>query len=157
ALRGDHLAGRYGARVIITGGPGDGAEAEAVADASYHRPAVLAGRTSFGVLAALLERCRFAVGTDNGAMHLATARGVPTLRLFGPVDPLTWGGWAGPSIDAVVAPALACAPCHRLDLPPWEVASHSAEVAYPCMRDVSVEQVIAVVERLWSSTADRRT
>lgn len=156
ALLGDHLAGRYDARVVITGGPGDIAEAEAVASASYRRPVVLAGRTTFGVLAALLERCRFAVGTDNGALHLATARGVPTLRLFGPVDPLTWGSWAGPSVDAVVAPALACAPCHRLDLPPWEVAAHSAEVAYPCMRDVAVEQVIAAVEQLWSSTADRR-
>ncbi len=154
ALVGDHLAGRYKARIILTGGPADVAEAEAVAAASYHRPAVLAGRTAFGVLAALLERCRFALGTDNGAMHLAAARGVPTLRLFGPTDPVSWGGW-GTGPDMTVAATLACAPCHRLDLPPWEVASAGPEIAYPCMRDVTVEQVIAAAEGLWSSTAGR--
>jgi heptosyltransferase-2 len=113
---------------------------------------VLAGQTSFGVLAALIERCRAAIGTDNGAMHLATARGVPTLRLFGPVDPGTWGAWTGygdggpPAVT--VAATLACAPCHRLDLPPWE----GGQGAYPCMLDVTVERVIEAVEALWSST-----
>jgi ADP-heptose:LPS heptosyltransferase len=116
---------------------------------------VLAGRTSFGVLAALFERCRFACGTDNGAMHLATARDVPTLRLFGPVDPAAWGAWSGqvgtgqPAI--AVAAGLACAPCHRLDLPPW--GADDGGVAYPCMRDVDVEAVIAAAERLWAAGA----
>ncbi|MGH2355003.1 MAG: glycosyltransferase family 9 protein, partial [Chloroflexota bacterium] len=160
ALLGDHLAGRYGARIVITGGPGDVEEARAVAGASAHRPVVLAGQTSFGTLAALFERCRFAAGTDNGAMHLATARGVPTLRLFGPIDPATWGGWPGYTGSADESPpalaagsSLACAPCHRLDLPAWENVAGGTGVAYPCMRDVTVESAIAAAEALWSRTA----
>jgi ADP-heptose:LPS heptosyltransferase len=154
AIVGDHFAGRYGARILVTGGPGDVEEARAVARACHTPPVVLAGRTSFGALGALMERCRFVVGTDNGALHLATTRGVPTVRIFGPVDPAAWGGWAGedgpPTLS--VAPGIACAPCHRLDLPPWEAVSGTAEVAYPCTRDVSAEEVMAAAERLWSLT-----
>jgi ADP-heptose:LPS heptosyltransferase len=161
AIVADHFAGRYGARIVVTGGPGDVAEARAVAAACYRPPLVLAGETSFGALAALLERCRLVLGTDNGALHLATTRGVPTVRLFGPVDPAAWGGWAGvegpgaPAPPALsVAAGIACAPCHRLDLPPWEeVGGPGAPgVAYPCMEDVTAEAVIAAVERVWAST-----
>jgi ADP-heptose:LPS heptosyltransferase len=160
AIVGDHFAGRYGARILLTGGPGDVEEARAVARLSHHPPVLLAGQTSFGALGALLERCRFVVGTDNGALHLATARGVPTLRLFGPVDPAAWGGWTGPP-GAPTDPApptvslgagLPCAPCHRLDLPPWETVSATGEGAYPCMRDLTAEGVIAAAERVWALT-----
>ena len=197
----DHLAGRYGARIVVTGGPADVDEAGRVARACRLKPLVLAGRTTFGVLAALLERCRFVLGTDNGALHLATARGVPTLRLFGPTDEQVWGAWRGDGCGAATglsqdpsAPRLptwelpqagrqvahqvrhwgsggkaecahgsppaitvtsgrACAPCHRLDLPPWEVASGSAEPAYPCLQDIAVDRVIAAAEALWSQTS----
>jgi ADP-heptose:LPS heptosyltransferase len=163
AIVADHFAGRYGARIVVTGGPGDVAEARAVAAACHRPPLVLAGETSFGELAALLERCRLVLGTDNGALHLATTRGLPTVRLFGPVDPAAWGGWTGlpgggtpPPPTVSVAPGIACAPCHRLDLPPWEAVSGGGHGptggAYPCMQDVTAEAVIAAVERVWALT-----
>jgi ADP-heptose:LPS heptosyltransferase len=162
----DHLSGRFGARIVVTGGPGDVEEANQIATACWNKPIVLAGHTSFGVLAAILDRCRFALGTDNGAMHLATARGVPTLRLFGPIDAAIFGAWTGPAGPAdgpgraaTIPPALpieatlACAPCHRLDIPRWEVASSSSAPAYPCMQDISLERVIEAVETLWAQTS----
>ena len=163
AIVGDHFAHRYGARIVLTGGPGDVEEARAVARHSHTPPVLLAGQTSFGALGALLERCRFVVGTDNGALHLATARGVPTVRLFGPVDPAAWRGWPGPTgvseAPGPIAPptvtlsaTLPCAPCHRLDLPPWETVSGTGEGAYPCMRDLTAEGVIAAAERVWALT-----
>jgi ADP-heptose:LPS heptosyltransferase len=163
AIVADHFAGRYGARIVVTGGPGDVDEARAVAAACHRPPLVLAGETSFGELAALLERCRLVLGTDNGALHLATTRGVPTVRLFGPVDPAAWGGWTGlpggppPPPTVSVAAGIACAPCHRLDLPPWTAVAGGgpgapAGDAYPCMRDVTAEAVIAAVERVWAVT-----
>ena len=109
-------------------------------------------------LAALLERCRFAVGTDNGVMHLASARGVPQLRLFGPTDPGVWGPWpeqsppGDPAAGSVtIASPRPCAPCHRLDLPPWSGG------VYPCMAGIRADTVIAAVESLWAATAARFT
>jgi ADP-heptose:LPS heptosyltransferase len=151
ALVASHLAGYRRARVIITGGPADVGTAQRIAAACHGQPVVLAGRTSYGVLAALLERCRFAVGTDNGAMHLASARGVPHLRLFGPTDPVAWGPWPPPdsgSRQRVQQSPRPCAPCHRLDVPPWAEGGE----AYPCMADVRVDEVIASVEALWAAT-----
>jgi ADP-heptose:LPS heptosyltransferase len=153
----DHLAGRFGVRVVVTGGPDDVEEARALAAACRYAPVVLAGRTTFGALAALFEWCRFAIGTDNGAMHLATARGVPTLRLFGPVDPQAWSGWTGtaatwPLAMSLVSPRL-CAPCHRLDVPEWEKVMPGDGNAYPCMRDISLDEVISGVEEMWARTA----
>ncbi|CAA9249193.1 MAG: hypothetical protein AVDCRST_MAG77-2078 [uncultured Chloroflexi bacterium] len=157
ALVADHLSGRYGAQVVVTGGPHDVAEARALAAACTRRPVVLAGQAPFGALAALLERCRFVLGTDNGALHLATARGVPSLRLFGQTDASVWGGWTGggeqgPVTVALQSPRL-CSPCHRLDLPLWEAVSPGHGAAYPCMEDLTLAAVLAAVEDLWRRTA----
>ncbi len=156
ALVADHLAGHYGARIVLTGAASDAGEVRAVERACRLRPVVLAGQTSFGSLAALFERCRFVAGTDNGAMHLATARGVPALRLFGPTHAGIWGGWTGfaGARPPVVQSLRPCAPCHRLDLPPWPAAG-GAGWAYPCMEDLTTEQVIAAVEQLWRATGAR--
>jgi len=53
----------------------------------------LAGATSLGQLAAVLERARLVLGVDSGPLHLAAALGRPTLRLFGPSDAAIWGPW----------------------------------------------------------------
>lgn len=106
---------------------------------------VLAGETTLGVLAGVFERCRLVVGTDNGALHVAAARDVPTVRIYGPSDPVTFGPWGDGRRHVTVASALGCSPCHLLDLP----AGHPA---YPCLMDVTVERVTAAVERVWQTT-----
>ncbi|HEU5318655.1 MAG TPA: glycosyltransferase family 9 protein, partial [Chloroflexota bacterium] len=159
AVVANHVTGRFGARVMITGGPGDVDEARAIAGRCARGAVVLAGQTTFGALAALLERCRFALGTDNGAMHLATARGTSTLRLFGPVDAGIWSGWTGLGNGGPITISLAsprvCSPCHRLDVPDWRVAAPGHGDTYPCMTDITVDHVVAAVERLWQETDGR--
>jgi ADP-heptose:LPS heptosyltransferase len=50
----------------------------------------LCGRTSVGSLAAVLERARLLVTNDSGPSHVAAARGVRSVVLFGPTDPARW-------------------------------------------------------------------
>ena len=38
-----------------------------------------------------LRKCRAYVGNDSGITHLAAYLGVPTVALFGPTNPRTWG------------------------------------------------------------------
>jgi ADP-heptose:LPS heptosyltransferase len=156
AVVANHVTGRFGARVLITGGPGDVEEARTIAARCPKGATVLAGQTSFGALAALLDRCRFVLGTDNGALHLATARRRPTLRLFGPVDPGIWSGWTG--LDGSGPPTVSlgsprdCSPCHRLDVPDWRAVAPGQGDTYPCMADISPDAVVEAVERLWRET-----
>jgi len=51
----------------------------------------LAGATSFGQSAALLERCDLFIGNDSSPMHLAAAVGIPVIAIFGPTSPQEYG------------------------------------------------------------------
>ena len=192
----DRIHATYPARVILTGTASDRPEIEAIIRACTApvRPLSFAGMVRFGALGAFLPRARLMMGPDSGAIHLAAAQRVPTLRLFGPTDAAVWGAWTG--IDPLPIPptgrllrdiqdvpvvhvssARACAPCHRLSLPPrdqWpsdasfnqESRDRAGSVGistatstlpsptYPCMDAISVEAVMRGFDALWRATDD---
>ncbi len=187
----DRIHATYPARVILTGTASDRPEIEAIIRACTApvRPLSFAGMVRFGALGAFLPRARLVMGPDSGAIHLAAAQRVPTLRLFGPTDAAVWGAWTG--IDPLPIPptgrllrdiqdvpvvhvssARACAPCHRLSLPPrdqWpsdasvnqergemagSVGTSTATSTYPCMDAISVEAVMRGFDALWRATDD---
>jgi ADP-heptose:LPS heptosyltransferase len=51
----------------------------------------LAGKTSFGQLAAQLEACDLFIGNDSSPMHLAAAVNIPVIAIFGPTSPQEYG------------------------------------------------------------------
>lgn len=192
----DRIHATYPARVILTGTASDRPEIEAIIRACTApvRPLSFAGMVRFGALGAFLPRARLIMGPDSGAIHLAAAQRVPTLRLFGPTDAAVWGAWTG--IDPLPIPptgrllrdihnvpvvhvssARACAPCHRLSLPPrdqWPsdasfneksrdraglvgtstATSTLPSSTYPCMDAISVEAVMRGFDALWRATDD---
>jgi ADP-heptose:LPS heptosyltransferase len=52
---------------------------------------VVAGRTDLTALAAIVAHAGRVVCGDTGVAHLATAFGIPSVVLFGPTSPATWG------------------------------------------------------------------
>jgi ADP-heptose:LPS heptosyltransferase len=87
--RAEREAGR---RVVLTGGPGEVTLAGRIAaGAGLPGTAVLAGRTDLGGLAALVAAAGRVVCGDTGVAHLATALGTPSVVVFGPTSPGTWG------------------------------------------------------------------
>ena len=76
------------------------------------------------------------MGVDSGIMHLAAALGVPTVRLYGPVDPVRFGPWGSPERHRVVRAELPCVPCNRLDFSEDELALH------PCVRAITVDAAL---------------
>lgn len=79
--------------VVVTGGSAEEARCAAITrgTAAVSR----AGRTPLAELAALVAGSRLVVSGDTGIAHLATAYGIPSVTLFGPVSPALWG----PAID----------------------------------------------------------
>ena len=130
----DHLHAAYGATAVIVGGPGDEPDAARIAAAMSAPSVDLAGRTSTGELAAILERCAITVGIDSGPIHVAAAMGTPVVALFGPTDP-TRTAPRGEGHEIVTA-GLPCSPCAR------------ACSTRDCMRGIGVEQVTAAVDRV---------
>jgi ADP-heptose:LPS heptosyltransferase len=125
------LAG-MGADVLLTGGPGEREQVDAIADAAGVPLARESSLGSVRELAALYERCALWVGNDGGPKHIAAAVGIPTLTVvrwqLGPA----WTDSAEPAhgfLDAAPPGGcdLRCARCPHL----------------ACLGAVTVEAVVA--------------
>ena len=138
----DALAESSGALILLTGAAEERSLTRSIAETMSHSVLDAAGETTLGQLAALLERCTLALGSDSGPMHLAVALGVRTIHLYGPVAPGKFGPWGDPARHAVLTTSWPCAPCNRLDWTPDVLEQHR------CMADIAPEQVLNLAQRL---------
>jgi len=100
---------------------------------------------SIGLTKACLRRCCAMVTTDSGPRHIAAAFGVPTVTLFGPTDPRWSYNYHPAAIDLQLA--LPCGPCGQRICP---------QKHHRCMRDLRVDQVLAVLQSLLSNSSAER-
>lgn len=133
----DHLRVR-GLRTVAVAAPD---EAEVVRDiaARAHGRIVQFTDLSLPELIALAHRARLFVGNDSGVAHIAAAVRTPVVVIFGSSNVAHWHPWTDLPYE-VVREEMACAPC----------AGYECAV-FPrpeCIRRVSVENVIAAVDRL---------
>ncbi len=82
--------------VLVTGSAAERELAQHIAVASGPGVAAIAGETSLLELAALIARAGCVISGDTGVAHLASAYGTPSILLFGPTSPQTWGPPARP-------------------------------------------------------------
>lgn len=79
---------RSGHDVIVTGGPGEEALAQAI---GRQAEVPAAARMSLSDLLALVARARLVISGDTGVAHVASNYRTPSVVLFGPVSPAVWG------------------------------------------------------------------
>lgn len=83
---------RAGVPAVVTGSVAERPLAEQVArTAGLPARRVLAGHTDVGALAALVAGAGLVISGDTGVAHLASAYGIPSVVLFGPVPASRWG------------------------------------------------------------------
>ncbi len=150
-----------GTHVVMTGGPQaqEMADCAALSQLFSARVSNIAGRTSFAVLARLLQTAQAYVGPDTVTTHLAAACNTPTLAIFGPSNPVKWGPWPygcqatpSPWKNVAALQSLAnvtliqglgdCVPCHQAGCYRHN-QSHSR-----CLDDLSASRVIAAYQAL---------
>jgi len=132
-----------GRSVVVTGGPGDAALAAAVV-ADTPEAVDLAGRTTFGELAAVLAGAECLVSGNTGPAHLAAAVGTPVVSLFAPVVAAeAWRPWGVPTV-LLGNQSAACAGTRARRCP---VPGH------PCLDGIDPSSVVAAVERLTALVA----
>ncbi|WP_306533208.1 lipopolysaccharide heptosyltransferase II [Geobacter sp.] len=137
----DELSRRWGARVVVTGGPGEAAIAADIAAAMSSPCLVMAGKTSVRELMSLIKRCDFFVTNDSGPMHIAAAFGIPLVAVFGSTDHTTTSPWSDRAV--IVRRDTDCAPCLLRECP----------TDHRCMTAVTVEEVVGVVVDLREKTS----
>src|SRR4029077_5753782 len=89
----------------------------------------LAGETTLREFIDLAAACRLFLTNDSGAMHVASALGVPTVAVFGATDDTTTGP-TGP-LARVVREHAECSPCLLRECP----------IDHRCMTRVEVARV----------------
>ena len=141
----DRLTLGWGARVVLTGGPGEVRLAWEVARHTETSPAVVAGNLTLSQSVALIERCDLLLCGDSGPMHIAAAVGTPLVALFGPTDPRHWGPRAPRS--RVVRRRLFCGPRPACIAGPHPECPRGRAV---CIQDIPVEEVVEAAEALLS-------
>ncbi len=131
------LLAREDLGIVLVGAPGD----HPVCDRIVHevgdpRLLDLSGETTVCELAAVLDRCDYAVSNDTGAMHVAAAVGTPIVAIFGPTDPVT----TPPYGDAhrIVREPVECSPCLLRECP----------IDHRCMTRVDVDRVLAECDEI---------
>jgi heptosyltransferase-1 len=130
----DWLIREKGLAVVITGSAGDGEMAAQITAHMEEKALNLAGRTSLGELAGIMQKARLAVTADTGPMHLTAALGTKVVAIFGPTSPARTGPFGAG--HRVVRLGLDCSPCFKRRCPEPR-----------CLTDLTPEVVQAAVEK----------
>jgi heptosyltransferase-3 len=101
----------FGFPVLIIGSSEERDRVSAIVEACGTGVYNLAGRTSLGILAAVIKSGSLFIGVDSAGMHMAAAVGTPTVSIFGPSSPASWAPRG--SRHRVVQGSLPCIPCRQ--------------------------------------------
>jgi heptosyltransferase-2 len=133
------LSREWGARVVITGGPGETAIAADIERDLAGTCLNMAGLTSVRELMSLVKRCNFFITNDSGPMHLAAAFAVPLVAVFGSTDHSTTYPLSDSAI--VVRESIDCAPCMKRECPTDHICMKAV------MPDAVIEKALQLLNR----------
>ena len=134
-----HFCLSKGWAVVLTGGPGDYAQAQNFRDKLGIDEEVfnLAGHLSLKQLPSLLAQAKLVVSVNTGVMHLAAAVGARLIAIHGPTSPRRWGPLSQHA--KVIQPQnMICSPCLHLG---FEYKCDKNN----CMRSIPAEVVIDII------------
>jgi heptosyltransferase-2 len=125
------LAHARGASIALFGSASERPACEQIAQLlNGHSVINHAGQTTLAQFIDLAARCEVFLTNDSGAMHIASALGVPTIAVFGATDDAATGP-TGPNASVVREP-VECSPCLLRECP----------IDHRCMSRVSADRVV---------------
>jgi len=138
----DELVRLFGAQIILTGGTDETEIVHSTEEQMTTQPINLAGKTSLGGLAALINKLDLFISNDTGPAHLAYAVGTPSITIFGPADYRRWAP-LNQELHRIVRHPVVCSPCSYLICP----------IDHRCLRGVSPAMVIETARDLLAKGA----
>jgi heptosyltransferase-2 len=128
------LAAEFGGSVAVFGSAAEKALCGEVARAA--NGCNFAGATTLREFIEMTAACRVFLTNDSGAMHIASALGVPSVTVFGPTNE-TATGPLGPAARLLREP-VDCAPCLLRECP----------IDHRCMTRVTADRVVQAAQQL---------
>jgi heptosyltransferase-2 len=136
------LVNRQGQAVMLLGGPDDVGvcdEIEALAGVALERAD---GATNLSSTIHALDQCRAVVSNDSALMHLARARRVPVVAIFGSTSPELGFAPQGDDVRIIESRGLPCRPCTHIG------RESCPKGHFRCMTDIATEAVVSAVSEL---------
>ncbi|MFQ5432114.1 MAG: lipopolysaccharide heptosyltransferase II [Nitrospinota bacterium] len=119
--------------IILFGTSKEAEQADDLARAGV-RVKNLAGKTTVGEMAAVMDRCEWIVANDSGPLHVAAALGKKSVAIFGPTDPALTAPLAG--CVTIVREKQDCAPCHQ----------RVCLTDHACMKAITADMILRVIQ-----------
>lgn len=101
----------------------------------------LCGKLSFDECCALVKNMDLTLGIDSGFCHMASAFGVPTVTMYGPMSVVQWGLLGENSVN--ITAKLDCSPCKK---------PRKCKRAYECLQKITPTIVTEQIEELLQKT-----
>ncbi len=136
------VARAHGASVALFGAAAERPLCESVAGAIRADGIAVrnfAGETTLRQFIDLAAACRLFLTNDSGAMHIASALGVPTVTVFGPTDETTTGPTGARA--RILREQVECGPCLLRACP----------IDHRCMTGVTAGRGATVALELWEN------
>jgi len=130
-----HFIATRNAKIVLLGAAADVSVAEEFAR-QVPEADNRVGKTSLDEFMAALVSARLVLCNDSGAMHAASALGVPTLAVFGSTEPRLTGPMGART--AVLRHHVPCSPCFLRECP----------IDFACMKSIVPEMAIAAAAEM---------
>lgn len=137
---------RMGIPVVVVGGKEDSSDGEKIVAGKLGLN--LAGKTSLIETAAVIDKSTLLISGDTGILHIGIGLGKPTVSLFGPGIEKKWAPRGLRHI--VINKNLPCSPCTEFGYTP------KCSIGARCMAEITVEEVVAAVEKLLMGNSRER-
>jgi len=125
--------------MLVLWGPGEKEQAaEIVKLSGLNGKIAIAPETSLNEMAAVISSLKVLVTNDGGPKHIASARGVPTVTVFGPTNSRSWNEENDPAHPAVTSKE-SCAPCDR---------TQCEDYGIKCMESIKAEEVLEKLKKV---------
>ena len=129
------------APIALIGGPDDVALCIEIQQASNVQVEQYAGKMSLHEIASFMDSAYCIIGNDSGLMHVAAARHIPVITLFGSTVP-EFGFMPYHTPHKIISLDLPCKPCTHIGKEKCPLGHFS------CMKDITPEMVLNHVLKL---------
>ena len=137
----DRLMETVGIKVILIGSPAERETGNTILDLAKNSPVDLIGKTGLRDLIAIIDRCSLLIANDSAPGHIAAARSVPVVSIFGPTAPSFGYAPYGKNVQ-IAEKDIPCRPCHHHG--PMECPKKH----FSCMRDIRAQDVMMAIEKV---------
>lgn len=142
------LIKKYSAKILIFGGPEEKELKEEVAEKIKSDKVIIIQTDSLSKSSAIMKRCNLFVTNDSALMHIASALSLPVVAIIGPTNINYIHPWK--TEYKIASLNLDCSPCFFYS--PKPLSCKRDDVKFKCIKELTVEKVLAVIESLLSGT-----